>query len=320
MSEKNTPEEIDFINQSSLKTAINKTKRKQTIKYFLITSFTTVFLLTIIYFGSQQILENRAVDDKSMKYGLIQGANIVPTDETPEFNLFNVTLEKTYRKDMGDRYILWDIQKNTIPLLGEKKNTHIIENEMQKFSDKDNRYININQLNGEREIEFYFPQLKYSYLPNELVKVREIETNKVVEVALSFKQPLSLQEASDTLGTENVKWLWVDTTSKSEINQYKKDARMIEKENRAITQGDKKAYGFEPMDSDFEVGGKYFLNIVEDLGLKEIANTINGESSPTVKDIRISGAVVVGTPTELERFNNLDIIRTSLIGATIDLY
>ncbi|MGP4038713.1 anti sigma factor C-terminal domain-containing protein [Gracilibacillus sp. D59] len=53
---------------------------------------------------------------------------------------------------------------------------------------------------------------------------------------------------------------------------------------------------------------------------QEIADGINPKSFPKVDDLRISGVVVSGTPKELGRFQNMDFIRSSTIGATIDLY
>lgn len=329
MSEKNTTDEIDFTSKSSFQNVMNKAKRKQTVKYFIITTITTIFLLAVIYIGSQQILEKRRADDKSGNYSLIHGANTHQGSASPsDSNLFSYTQEITYVKQIGDRVILWDTDSVTTPLFGKRR---INENgsETKIFSEREKRYVNFNQLNGEREIEFYFPQLTYTYLPNEITAATELGNNKIVEVALSFKKPLTLHEASKILGTDNVNWLWVDTSTDAQVKEYKKEALMKENERHAITQGGGWAYGFEVMDSDFEIGGQFFLNIIKTLSLedgnyqskvKKLANSINEKSSPKVSDIRISGAVVTGTPKELERFNNIDIIRASLIGATVDIY
>ncbi|WP_342605177.1 anti sigma factor C-terminal domain-containing protein [Peribacillus sp. FSL E2-0159] len=329
MSEKNTTDEIDFTSKSSFQNVMKKAKRKQTVKYFIITTITTIFLLAVIYIGSQQIIEKRISNDDSLNYSLIHGANTYAGSASPsDSNLFSYTQEIAYEKQIGDRVILWDTDSVTIPLFGKRRiNESGIETKI--FSEREKRYVNFNQLNGEREIEFYFPQLTYTYLPKEITAATELGNNKIVEVALSFKKPLTLHEASKILGTDNVNWLWVDTSTDAQVKEYKKEALMKENERHAITQGGGSAYGFEVMDSDFEIGGQFFLNIIKTLSLedgnyqskvKKLANSINEKSSPKVSDIRISGAVVTGTPKELERFNNIDIIRASLIGATVDIY
>ncbi|MGM0890109.1 MAG: anti sigma factor C-terminal domain-containing protein [Bacillota bacterium] len=330
MSEKNTTDEIDFTSKSSFQNVMNKAKRKQTFKYFIITTITTIFLLAVIYIGSQQIIEKRRANDDSLNYSLIHGANTYqsgsPMGSSDDSNLFSYTEEIAYSKKIGDRSILWDTKSVTTPLFGKRK-INGSGTETLIFSEREKRYVNFNQLNGEREIEFYFPQLTYTYLPKELSAATELDNNKIVEVALSFKKPLSLHEASKILGTDNVNWLWVDTSTEAQVNEYKKEALMKENERHAITKSGASAYGFEVLDSDFEIGGQYFLNIIKTIkdgnyhnNVKKLANSINEESSPKVSDIRISGAVVTGTPKELERFNNIDIIRTSLIGATVDIY
>ncbi|MED4096775.1 anti sigma factor C-terminal domain-containing protein [Peribacillus simplex] len=330
MSEKNTTDEIDFTSKSSFQNVMKKAKRKQTVKYFIITTITTIFLLAVIYIGSQQIIEKRRANDDSLNYSLIHGANTYqsgsPIGSSDDSNLFSYTEEIAYWKEIGDRSILWDTKSVTTPLFGKRK-INESGTETSQFSDREKRYVNFNQLNGEREIEFYFPQLTYTYLPNELSAATELDNNKIVEVALSFKKPLSLHEASKILGTDNVNWLWVDTSTKAQVNNYKKEALKIGNERHVITKSGASAYGFDVLDSDFEIGGQYFLNIIKTIkdgnyhnNVKKLANSINEESSPKVSDISISGAVVTGTPKELERFKNIDIIRASLIGATVDIY
>jgi homoserine trans-succinylase len=48
-------------------------------------------------------------------------------------------------------------------------------------------------------------------------------------------------------------------------------------------------------------------------GIKENTQATNGK-------VRLNGAVVTGTPVELKRFQELDFIRASVLGATIDKY
>ncbi|MED1470646.1 hypothetical protein [Bacillus salipaludis] len=47
---------------------------------------------------------------------------------------------------------------------------------------------------------------------------------------------------------------------------------------------------------------------------------INENTQSTNGNLRLNGAVVSGTPKELKRFEKLDFIRASVIGATIDKY
>ncbi len=64
--------------------------------------------------------------------------------------------------------------------------------EVNSLNKEAKRYVRYNEFNNERKIDFYDPGLSYDYLPHELDIARSLDKNKIIEVALSFKEPKTL--------------------------------------------------------------------------------------------------------------------------------
>lgn len=321
-------DDIDFLSSPSMQKAIKKTKRKQTVKYVFITVLTMTILLTGLFSGSQYLINKRIEKEENTMFDSIHGANIQASGGGYNYNLFSVTSEKRYRKTMGDRTILWDIKRERIPLFGRKEtlesgNGMVEVNSLNKSAQ---RYVRYNDLNNERKIDFYYPGLSYDFLPNELEIAAGLDENVLIEVALSFNEPMTITELSKLLGHENVNWLWVDTTSSAQMERMEKELDS----DSLRTKGGGGAFGFDVHAENpySEKNGQYFMDTMEQLSqtdshkrsIKEALKGIDENTQSTDGKIRINGAVVTGTSTELRRFENFNFIRASVLGATIDKY
>ncbi|MDM5455425.1 anti sigma factor C-terminal domain-containing protein [Peribacillus simplex] len=321
-------EEIDFISTPSLQKALKKTKRRQTIKYVFIAVLTTTILLAILFTGSQYILDKRLENQSSSIYEMIHGANISFGHSSRDYNLFSVTKETTYRKSIGDRSIVWDKKTEKIPLFGRvntiERGSGMVE--VNIFNKKEQRMVRYNDFNNERKIDFYYPGLSYDFLPDELDTAVGLDKNTLIEVALSFKEPMTLAELGKKLGYENVNWLWVDTTTVAQMDRMTKELDS----DRLKTKGGGGAFGFEVSQEVpfFDENGHGFIQTLEQLSktdshkssIKEALKGIKENTQSSKGEIRFNGAVVTGTAEELRRFQKLDFIRASVIGATIDKY
>lgn len=321
------PAEIDFFTNTSLQKSIKKTKKKQIIMYIFISVVSTTILLMVVLLGSQYILSNRIGNQDSI-YFQIHGANISYESTSYSHNLFSVIAETTYKKNLGDRSIIWNKTTEKIPVFGRKD---MIDNssgkiEINHYNEKAQRTVRYNNFNNERKIDFYYPKLTYDYLPDELNIAVGLDKNQLIEIALSFKDPINAAELQERLGNENVNWLWADTTTSAQMAK-------MEKENNGDsvkTKGGGGALGFKVgQESPYsEANSQQFIKMLEEMSVtghhkNTIKNALKGieENTQTSNGkIRFNGAVVTGTPEELKRFQDLDFIRASVLGATIDQY
>lgn len=327
MSDKNKDhesKEIDFVTGSSFQKAIKKAKWKQTMKFLVISILSTTIILYGIFLVGQYNLQNRIDNNDRMLFSQVNGANTYWAGGFMVYGFLNMSAVKhlTIEKNVGERSIVWNRKEVKYPLFSGKQ---VIDNgrfsETIGYSERFNRKVHYNKFTGEREIDFYYPQLEYEYLPNELEIATQLDNNSLAEVALSFDKPYTLKEVQNLIGSDNINWIWVKTTTKDELKDINSNSFL------SIMDGPS-ADGFQVRGNDLNQAAAVFLRNVKQLSkeskyqaaAQEMADGINAKSFPKIDDLRISGVVVSGTPRELERFQELNIIRSSTIGATIDLY
>jgi hypothetical protein len=290
--------EIDFLSSSLFQRSIKKTKWKQFGLYTLISIVTMIVCIVIIHLGTQYLI-NKKIQEENLQHANlgsgepVKGAGFTSSSTRYHYNIFSVIGETTYYKRIGNRQIVWDTETKKYPVIGRVK---VIDRgsgmtEINKMDEEANRVVRYNQLNNERIIDFYYPNIKYTFLPQELDIATGLDDDTLIEVALSFYEPMTPSDLGEVLGYKNVDWLWVNSRTKKQMGQIE-DTRATD--SIKVKNGDN-ALGF---------------------GVSE-----KHPYSDTLKEnTTISGAVISGTPQELERFLNLDIIRSSVIGATIDKY
>lgn len=305
MDKKNDPleqhEEKDFVSSATFQKAVKKTKLKQILLYTLLSFLSVIIFSIIVYFGSNALIEKKIDQEVSKVTKQIhgkpsKGAGIVHFDTSFSYGFLSAEGKITYYKKLGDKMIPWKIVTKSFPAIGKVKK--ITSKEVEVFyTNSKQRTVRYNDLNNERKIDFYYPHIGYNALPHELEIATSLDENTLIEVALSFKEPMTVEETRKAIGSKNVEWLWLD---KSNVNYFNKLPENASDFSHVLHGED--AYGF-PVSEDFPYWEqKYFKN----------------RSNET--EYTISGAIINGTPSELERFLKIDIIRASVIGVTIDKY
>ncbi|QDP41159.1 hypothetical protein [Radiobacillus deserti] len=297
MSEKNIDssdhEEMDFVSSSIFQKSMKKAKWKQISLFFFISFITVIISFFAIHMGTEFLinkkLQNETEHNFFVKPSKYAGINMV--DTRYDYTMFSAISTTTYYKKIGNRSIVWDVITKKIPAIGDVEVTNRAsgQSEINTVDETLNRTVRYNQLNNERIVDFYYPNLNYAFLPNELDIATGLEDDTLVEVALSFKEPIPIDSLGDLLGYRNVDWLWINNKSKEQLQSIQNNP-----DHMKVKHGD----------------GAYGFSVSEGVAYGENAT----------KNWKISGAIVSGTPSELERFRGLDMIRTSVLGATIDKY
>lgn len=290
--------ELDFLSDSLFQRTIKKTKWKQFGLYTLISIVTVILSIIIIHLGTQYLINKKIQAENSphvrfARGGLVKGAGYTNSSTRYRYNIFSAEGETVYYKQIGKRQFVWDTKTKKYPAIGR---VEVIDRgsgmtEINQMDKDAKRVVRYNQLNNERIIDFYYPKIEYGFLPQELEIATGLDDNMLIEVALSFHEPMTLSDLGGILGYKNVDWLWVNSKTKDQMDKIED---MKDSDSIKVLNGDN-AYGFR---------------VSEEYPYSDLPS----------ENTKISGTVISGTPQELERFLNLDIIRASVIGATIDEY
>ncbi|MDM5205671.1 MULTISPECIES: anti sigma factor C-terminal domain-containing protein [Cytobacillus] len=280
--------EVDFISDSLFRHSIKKARWKQFGLYFLISTISVLILIFLVFSGVQYLI-NKKIDsgfDDNLNR-LSKGAGVISNHTSFHYNLFSALGETVYYKEIGGRQFVWDKETKEYPAIGEITTVSRLSGltEMNKVNEETKRVVRYNQMNNERITDFYYPQIKYSYLPQEIDIAVGLDKNTLIEVAISFDEPITTKELGEIMGAENIDWLWVNKYTPKQIEGESDSHHVLNADN---------AYGYSVSEDD-----SYYKNESETL---------------------ISGAVISGTPEELERFREISIIRASVLGVTIDKY
>jgi len=205
---------------------------------------------------------------------------------------------------------------------------------------------------GQKEIPFYHPDLDYKIYPSELYDLQRIPANKLVEAGLSFDKSYSINEITKRIPAGiTLNWMWVDTFSDQELSLNKqgnpngKNKRVEYYVPRPYTIGD--VFGINLGGSSLtstisqdelpEATAGSFLAVVNASVNKQnpyypfseyyrsrfiVAHHYlsGGKKEATLKDIRIIGVIVSGSPQQLEQLESSSFIKASALGLVVDSY
>ncbi|MBC1371221.1 hypothetical protein HB847_02485 [Listeria booriae] len=165
---------------------------------------------------------------------------------------------------------------------------------------------------NQKMMHFYKPDGSYPSVANELEGLTG-NTNKVMEVAISFDKPYDLQEVVGFLPTNlNVAWFWLEAENTNELLDMAQ------------------VYGFEGLQKPIpgvtakEVYAANYSNFL--VGLDKLQNKTSKMADMYAKynelnwsEVQIQGIIVTGQEKNLKTIANQKFIRASEIGATADI-
>jgi Sigma factor regulator C-terminal/Sigma factor regulator N-terminal len=334
---------FDNMKNTKLKRAIKKAKWHSILRNVLI----SLLVLGVVMIGGS-ILNRQILFDMG-------GTSQISVDE---FNLISApnkyigeSTRYHYILRGKDEYTTYKIIEGKIVYTGEKEyNYGLFQNSYgnriginsplifgRSYNTEDLKIQKYNKL-GQREMVFYYPFNNYQEYKSDLNLVQDIESDKVMEIALSFDKAYGMDEVEKML-PDNVTlaWYWVN-----DLNEEEKKASEFRKITLENSGGEKyvakvgseqtvygiKAYNnsgesLESPEEEFiralESGVKYDSRYKSEF--ERVYNNISGEDKKLTKDdIEVFGVVVTGSANDLKDLQNLPFIKASSLGVVTEVY
>ncbi|MBC6315995.1 anti sigma factor C-terminal domain-containing protein [Listeria grandensis] len=168
---------------------------------------------------------------------------------------------------------------------------------------------------NQKMMKFYSQDVPYKKINNDIV-LTSTDTDKVMEMAISFDKKYSLKEIRAKIPVNlNIAWLWLG----EEENGGQSDALTPDQ-----------VYGFEGIQkkvekvSDADVfKGNYnnFISSLESLASKSehVANLLTKYGKEDIDSLQFKGIVLTGQAINFKQLAGAPFIRASEIGATADI-
>lgn len=306
---------------------VKKARKRSIVKMVLISLVISLVVLFGLYFIGDTVMKIKMDKETNLDstWNGIMGANIEERGTIFNYSLTSATAKTKLEKVVGGVPIPWGEQEKVFTILGTSR--WVSNNGPTGFGYIDDERIPL-YYEGERVVEFFHPQVNYKSIFDDRTVLNVIDDNKVVEMAFSFDDGYSIEEINKVF-KDQLAWYWVDTYSENDIesdNQHNADETFRDNPIYGF-----EAYGFPYNRAAEEYPAANFISILEqvkdDGGVYEeeaekiISNITNdGKLALEPTNLKIIGVIVTGKPSDLQKFNNVSIIRGATLGATTDLY
>lgn len=321
-------------NYNEIEKAIRKGKRKSLIRNIIIAlviSVITTFLAIII---------NNIVCIKLFNEAMYEiDADIESTVPTAYVSKSNYTqgflggrVDYTVSKKVGDRVVHLDRKSEFYginkPLTGYGiLYADITNSEWNRISTWEDGY---------RKMLFFHPNINYKEYPNDLSAINNISDDKVIEMAISLDKGYSKDEIADIafdMRNINTKWIWLDTFSKAQMNEFKEEAENNAPKSCGIIESQVRGLNYDYNNGNIysgitDINGMYnsWLNYLRDGNENNITNEINKnlynqlikDGKDNASNIKILGFIVEGTKEELNEIISKPYIKAATFGVVVD--
>ena len=291
--------------------------------YFI--SLVAIFCIVTFYFVNTKLVVNNVKNTTTIEnqWYILTVPNVYPNGADYTYNLLTTDSTQYYAKRFGNRVVplTTETRKFTAVNLQSSRSRTTTQD-----SEEEQQIIIYNSETGQREIQFYHPEVSYVRLPDALSMLDNLDENTSYEMALSFEKSFAFADARFMLDHNDTEWLWVDSLSDDDIDakQEQDDLGYLS----SFTANN--VFGFPFTENTSWSFPNSFLAVLEneDIQNSEYAEQANEilsvlkENDEEVEGgkVRIIGAVVTGTPEELRKYQDLDFIRASSLGASVSVY
>lgn len=324
---------LDNDSNNSYKGIIRKARLKTLLRNILISIVVSCIVLVGLSFGWLKMMEHRhgqAIANIEL-FNRVTKPNVHDAGYQDEGNgLFEGILYFQRYKMVDGIPVQWSDQVVTYSLFGGVSQYTGHHSPIQIEDENDGMMRIYDRYTKQRVMQFYHPELKYDKVRNDLKILNQIENDKKIEIAISFDQKYSPEQVRDFLPKEvSLEWYWVDTYSNLDEEKNRVEENGTERSNSPELAG--QIYGFTNLkgfetesEKDFIrdisfgaswVEGKYHGEF------KRIYDYLRGSSSEiNEKNLKILGVVVSGSKTEIETLQDIEQVRSAVLGVVADKY
>jgi len=326
--------------ENEIKNEIKKKRSKLNLKLIIIAVVSTLIIIIVgilaLNFASDMYIKNAYSKEKQkqeLEYAIMYPNDYIGRERCKETGYFKFESTYDYGKRIGSKVVyagstnyLGELAEN-----GTSREASTISN-VPLNDDINKRYSSVY---GLRELHFLYPYVHYGSniygygtdknkttedalssnkenIINDFHFLNEIDDNKILEMALSFNKEYTYEEVNSMLDSNLITFYWVDNNSEEE-KKY-----MIEVNNPVCdVVGIKSTDGAGEFMTDVDSRMENFKALINQL--KEIGHTQYTENIDE-NNIKIIGAVVVGSPKELKNIKDNPMIKHAILGTVVDKY
>ncbi len=290
---------------TSIQKALKKAKRKHWIIITLISMVVCVVLLfTFNRFGNYLSAQNTArLHDRLFLQHAISQPNVnIDSQVTANSSMFGGNIITNRSKNINGYLVPWSTLTSSYSWFGAS----IDYNELiPGFHSRGNNYYEYDKQTKQKVATFYHPAIEQYYdgIQNQLEAVVQME-NHVAEVAISFKEPLTIKQVRQNI-PENLNIAWLYMTSKVV--------------DEAAGPSGLSVYGY----ADAELSKEGFDGFIDNLkqydknqSLEEIQKYIEENENKPFNEVTVLGVMVTGRTENFRELLAKDFIRGASVGVT----
>jgi len=178
---------------------------------------------------------------------------------------------------------------------------------------------------GYTKMIFFHPEIPYKEYKNDLNELDQISGDKLIELGISFDKPYKVAEIPAILSNVKKSWYWVDAFRKSDLEQYKTDAKENYAKSTFIRENDVLGVSVRTYFNNNDFNGAYsnlceLLKTSKDKRYNEVYNELLTKGYTDSTNVPILGAVVYGTKDELKSLIGNPHLKASSFGVVVDKY
>jgi hypothetical protein len=322
-----------LINDKKLKKAYRKAKLLSTVRTIVIVilviipmyiAFIKINTRITYKIGTEYYNEIRKILEVTKPNAYVSKADDI-------IGIFGASGQYTVSKVVGSKPIDLHDEISRYGLVGSMEPNRVIMSEGRGgYHNAGEWPVNINK-SGNLLMMAFHPDIQYKEYKNDLALLNKISQDSLLEMTLSFDKKYKASEIAEILPEANISEILIDGYSEDEMNKYKKEAKEYDGKATyipefyfvrfAVDRGLKYA-------AAGEISEKY-MNFLDDLQFDykynqqykgrfmTIYSTLKAKDQLQGNKVDIIGAVVYGTPEELQKLMSNHHIKASSAGIVI---